>query len=97
MDTGPIMRERLAPTINDVLHASHEFAKAGQREGAFNPGIDPAHAIVSIIGVHFMPFVIFDVVERFMGTSPFHASFLDERRAAVREQVRLIVLARNHH
>jgi AcrR family transcriptional regulator len=94
MDTGPVMRDRLGRTINDVLHASHEFAKAGQREGAFNPGIDPAQAIVSIIGVLFMPFIIVDVVERFMGTSPFHASFVDERKAAVREQVRLMVLAR---
>jgi len=94
MDMGPVMRERLARTINDVLSASLEFAKAGQREGAFAVDVDAAHAIVSIIGIHFIPFVIGDVVERFMGTSPFHASFVEERRAVVREQVRALVLAR---
>jgi hypothetical protein len=38
--------------------------------------------------------VIGDVVERFMGTSPFHAAFLEERKAAVRDQVRLMVLTK---
>ena len=94
MDLGPVMRDRLARTINDVLSASLEFAKAGQRDGDFNPEMDAAQIIVSLIGVHFMPFVIGDVVERFMGTSPFHAAFLEERKAAVREQVRLLVLAK---
>ncbi len=94
MDAGPVMRDRLAKTINDVLSASLEFAKAGQREGAFNPEIDTPQAIVTLIGVHFMPFVISDVVERFIGTSPFHAAFLEDRKAAVREQVRLMVLAK---
>jgi AcrR family transcriptional regulator len=95
MDMGPVMRERLARTINDVLSAALEFARAGQREGVFNPDIDAAQAIVSIIGVHFMPFAIGDVIERFTGTSPFHAAFLEERKAAVREQMRLMVLAKN--
>ncbi|HEY8078901.1 MAG TPA: TetR/AcrR family transcriptional regulator [Labilithrix sp.] len=94
MDVGPVMRERLAHTIQDVLSASHEFAKAGQREGEFNPEMDASQIIVSLIGVHLMPFVIGEVVERFIGTSPFHASFVDPRKAAVREQVRALVLAR---
>lgn len=94
MDAGPVMRNGMQRTINDVLAASLEFAKAGQREGAFNPDLDPTHAIVSLVGVHFMPFVIGDVIERFTGTSPFHASFVSDRRAAVREQVRLMILAK---
>lgn len=94
MDWGPVMRDRLARTINDVLAAALEFAKAGQRDGVFNPEIDPAQAIVSLVGVHFMPFALAEVIERFTGTSPFHASFLADRKAAVREQVRLLVLAK---
>ena len=94
MDGGAVMRERLARTIQDVLAAALEFAKAGQREGSFDADIDAAHAIVSMIGIHFMPFVISDVVERFMGTSPFQASFVAERKAAVRQQVRALVLTR---
>jgi AcrR family transcriptional regulator len=94
MDWGPVMRERLARTINDVLAAALEFAKAGQREGVFNPDIDAAQAIVSIIGIHFMPFAIGEVIERFTGTSPFQPAFLAERKTSVREQMRLMILTR---
>lgn len=94
MDWGPVVRERLGRTALDVLSASLEFAKAGQREGVFNPDLDPTQAIVSLIGIHFMPFAIGDLVERFTGTAPFHASFVEDRKAAVREQIRLLILAR---
>jgi AcrR family transcriptional regulator len=94
MDWGPVMKEGLGRTINDVLAASLEFAKAGQREGEFNPELDPTHVIVSLIGVHFMPFAIGDIVERFTGTSPFQASFVEDRRAALKMQVRDLVLAK---
>jgi AcrR family transcriptional regulator len=92
MDAGPVMRNGMSRTINDVLAAALEFAKAGQREGVFNPDLDPTHAIVSLIGVHFMPFVIGDVIERFTGSSPFHASFIADRKIAVRDQVRSLIL-----
>jgi AcrR family transcriptional regulator len=94
MDAGPVMKASLGTTINDVLAAALEFAKKGQREGTFNADLDPTHLIVSVIGVHFMPFVIGDIVERFAGTSPFHASFVEDRKAAVRMQVRDLVLAK---
>jgi AcrR family transcriptional regulator len=94
MDWGPVMKEGLGRTINDVLAASLELAKAGQREGEFNPELDPTHVIVSLIGVHFMPFAIGDIVERFTGTSPFQASFVEDRRAALKMQVRDLVLAK---
>jgi AcrR family transcriptional regulator len=94
MDAGPVMRNGMQRTVNDVLAAALEFAKAGQREGVFNPDLDATHAIVSLVGVHFMPFMIADVIERFTGTSPFHAAFLAERKAAVRDQVRLMILAK---
>jgi TetR/AcrR family transcriptional regulator len=93
LDSGPVMQGRLARTINDVLAASLEFAKAGQREGAFNPELDPTQLIVTMIGVHFMPFAIGEIIERFTGTSPFHAAFVEERKVAVREQVRRLILA----
>lgn len=94
MDWGPVMKEGPAASINDVLAASLEFAKAGQREGAFNPEVDPTHVIVSLIGIHFMPFVIGETVERFTGTSPFHASFIEERKTAVRMQSRDLILVK---
>ncbi len=95
MDWGPVMREGLGRTINDVLAAAHEFAKAGQREGVFNPDVDTAQVIVSIIGIHFIPFTIGQVVEGFTGTSPFHPGFVAERKAAVRMQSRDLALAKN--
>ncbi len=95
MDAGPVMREGLGRTINDVLSAALEFAKQGKRAGTFDPDVDPVHVIVSIIGIHFMPFAIADIVDRFTGSSPFHASFVEERRIAVRMQVRNLVLAKS--
>jgi AcrR family transcriptional regulator len=94
MDWGPVMKSGLGRTINDVLAASLEFAKAGQREGVFNSELDPTHLIVTMIGIHFMPFVIGDIVEKFTGTSPFHAAFVEERKSAVRAQVRDLVLVK---
>jgi AcrR family transcriptional regulator len=93
MDWGPVVRQGLGSTIQDVLVGSLEFARAGQRDGTFNRELDAQQAIVSMIGVHFMPFAIGDLIERFTGTSPFHASFVEQRKAAVREQVRQLLLA----
>jgi hypothetical protein len=41
-----------------------------------------------------MPFAIGQVVEGFTGTSPFQASFISDRKTAVRNQVRDLALAR---
>jgi AcrR family transcriptional regulator len=94
LDWGPVMKERLARIINDILAASLEFTKAGQREGVFKADTDATQLIVSMIGVHFMPFAIGEIVERFTGTSPFHASFVADRKLAVRRQVQDLLLAR---
>jgi hypothetical protein len=88
MDWGPVMKEGLGRTINDVLAAAHEFAKGGKRAGEFSAEVDLPQLIVSMIGIHFMPFAIAEVVEGFTGTSPFKAAFVAERKAAVRQHVR---------
>jgi AcrR family transcriptional regulator len=92
MDWGPVMRRRLAETIQDVLVASVEFAKAGQRDGVFNPDLDPEHLVVSLVGIYFIPFVIDRTVQRFAGKTPFETPFIDDRRRAVREQIRTLVV-----
>jgi len=92
MDWGPIMRERLADQIQEVLEVASAFARAGQAEGIFRTNLDVPHLVVSLIGVHFMPFVVDRTVERFTGASPYTAEFLSARRAAVRMQIRELVL-----
>jgi AcrR family transcriptional regulator len=94
MDAGTVLKGSLGKGINDQLTAAVELAKLGQREGTFNPELDPTHAIVSLIGIHFVPFVIGDIVERLTGTSPFDASFVEARKGAVRMQVRDLMLAK---
>jgi TetR/AcrR family transcriptional regulator len=93
MDWGPIMRDKLGGTIQDVLAASVEFTRAGQRDGVFNADIDPEQLIVSLVGLYFIPFVIDRTVERFAGISPFDGPFVEERRRALRAQIRLLLLA----
>lgn len=94
MDWGPVMREGLGRTVNDVLSAGLEFARAGQRAGEFNLELDMPQVIVSIVGIHFMPFAIGEVVEGFTGTSPFNPSFVRDRKVAVRTQLRDLALAK---
>jgi AcrR family transcriptional regulator len=92
MDWGPMMREQLAIGVQGVLRAAVDFIKAGQREGVFNHDLDADHLIVSLIGLYFIPFVIDRTVERFAGQSPFESPFIDDRRRAVRDQIRTLVL-----
>ncbi len=92
LDEGPVMRDLLARPIDEVLAASLEFANAGKRAGTFANEVDPTHAILSLIGVHFMPFALGTIVERFTGKSVFQGPFVDERKTAVRQQARRLVL-----
>jgi hypothetical protein len=48
--------------------------------------------MVSLIGVHFVPFALERLVEKFTGKRPFDVQYVEERRAAVRRQVRDMVV-----
>lgn len=61
MDWGTVMKEGLGRTINDVLAAANEFGKGGQRAGEFGAEVDVPQAIVSLIGMHIMPFAIAEI------------------------------------
>ena len=92
MDGGPVMKSGLDQTINDVLEAGLAFANAGQAAGEFKKQLDTRQAIVSFIGIHFMPFAIDEVVEKFTGSSPFDEAFVAARKEAIRSQSRDLAL-----
>jgi len=91
MDWGPFARDHLADKIMFVLAASEAFVRAGQAEGAF-VDVDPRQLIVSLMGVHFMPFAVGGIVKRFVGADPATPAFIEPRRGAVIEHVRRMVL-----
>ena len=94
MDWGPVMRDRLGATIHDMLKASVDFTRQGQREGVFDPELDPEQVILTLVGIYFMPFIIDRTVERFLGRSPFDGPSVEDRRRDVRRQIRLLMLKR---
>ena len=91
---GALMREILAPKVDAVLGAGRELVRAGQREGVFDRELDPTHVVLTLVGAHFLPFAIEDIVERFAGTRPSHAAFIGARTVAVREQITRMLGAR---
>jgi AcrR family transcriptional regulator len=92
MDWGPVVRDHLADKIVRVLEAAEAFMRAGQEAGAFTP-MEPRQLVISLTSLHFMPFAIGGIVERFIGAPPSSMAFVEPRREAVREQVRLLVTA----
>lgn len=94
MDWGPLMRDQLAGRVQIVLASAVEFVKAGQEEGVFDRSLEPRQLIITLIGIHFMPFLIERSVEGFVAQSPFEPSFVEERQRSTREQIRRMMLKR---
>ena len=65
MDWGPVMRDHLGSSLQAVLRTAAQFAKVGQEAGVFVEG-DTGQLIMTIVGVHFMPFAIPHVTEGFL-------------------------------
>jgi TetR/AcrR family transcriptional regulator len=93
MDWGPVIRDKLRGTITDVLDTATSFLKAGQEAGLFVEA-EPRHTILSLIGAHFMPFLIPSLTEVYVGASVYEQAFLDARKAIAREHARAIVVKR---
>jgi AcrR family transcriptional regulator len=91
MDWGPVIRDTLFKSVMDVLAVTEGFFIAGQSAGVFVP-FDVKQMIVSMIGIHFMPFAIGGIVQNFAGSDPFDPSFVAARREAVRVEMRRLVL-----
>jgi AcrR family transcriptional regulator len=91
MDCGPVVKGKVLDNAMSVLEVSAEFVRAGQEAGEFVDG-DPKQIVMSSLGVQFLPFALAPLVERYAGVAPFDARFVADRRAAVRRQVRDIVV-----
>jgi AcrR family transcriptional regulator len=92
MDWGPAMRETLAARVIGVLEVAEAFLRAGADAGELAP-LDAKQFLISLVGVHFMPFGIGGVVERFIALDPFGPEFIAVRREAVRAQVHRMLVA----
>lgn len=77
--------------IDGVLRSAERFLREGQDNGVVVDG-DVRQLLVSIIGVHFMPFTMAGVVHRLLGSDPFSTPHIASRKQAVRDHVRGLVL-----
>ncbi len=93
MDWGPVMRTKLVERILLVLEAGAAWVQAGQQEGVFAPG-DPRHIVLTALGMHFLPFAVGQLVERYTGKTPFDPEFIAMRRTSLLEQARNLHLKR---
>lgn len=91
MDWGPVIRGKLLDTVLGVLEAGAAFIRTGQSEGVFVQG-DAKQLVLTALGAHVMPFAIVHLVERYVGKDPFDPSFLVARQAALRTQVRDMIV-----
>ncbi len=91
MDWGPVMRGELSGHTVAVMEMSAAFIRAGQEAGVFAKA-DPKQLMISLLGLHFVPFALEQLVEKFTGSKPFDLQFIEERRTAVKQQVRDLVV-----
>jgi AcrR family transcriptional regulator len=88
MDWGPVIREgKLLDRILLVLEAGAAWLRAGQEQGVFVEG-DPKQLVLSSMGLHFLPFALGQLVERYMGKDVFDEAFVAARLKALKTQVR---------
>jgi TetR/AcrR family transcriptional regulator len=92
MDWRPVVRDTLAVRILGVLEIAEAFLRAGAEAGELAP-LDPKQFLITLVGVHFMPFGIAGLVERFVGLDPFGPELIAVRRDAVRTQVHRMLVA----
>jgi AcrR family transcriptional regulator len=88
---GPSVRGRALEPMMTALEAGAAFVRAGQDAGEFVQG-DAKQMVLTSLGVHFLPFAIGEVVERYVGTAPFEAGFVAARRSEVVRAVRKMIV-----
>lgn len=93
LDWGPVIRGPLGDRIALILEAGQAWVRAGQEAGAFAEG-DAKQLVLTAVGVHFLPFALGQLVERYTGTEVFSARFVADRREALKLQMRNLHLKR---
>lgn len=94
MDWGPYARTQFEVLSKPLLDASRAFLESGQTDGAALKQ-DARQLVLTLTGLHLLPFAIGNLIQRGFEIEPFSAEFLASRRLAVREHVRNLVLAKN--
>lgn len=94
MDWGPLAKSRFAEMVRPLLQASETFLKSGMDSGDFVKR-DIHQLVLTLMGLHIMPFAVGDMVRSLTQLEAGSADFLEQRRAAVREHVRALVLRPN--
>jgi AcrR family transcriptional regulator len=87
MDWAPIARAKLLDRVLMVLEAGAAWVGAGQADGVFNEG-DPKHIVLTALGLHFVPFALARLTERYVGVDPFDPGFVEKRRVELVRQTR---------
>ncbi len=83
----------VARAILSVLRSAESFIDGGQKAGVFAPG-DAQQTIITLVGLHFMPFAIGSVMQQLTGSEPWSPTFIEARKVALRSHVRCMVLKR---
>ncbi len=91
LDDGPAMRGVLGDAVQGVLELATDFTREGQRAGYVDASLDARHVVMSMVGVHFLPFAIDSVTGRYVGASPFDPDHVESRVREVTRQARNLV------
>lgn len=88
---NPVERASFAPRVLMVLEAGAAWVRRGQEDGAFAEG-DARHLVLSILGMHILPFALDGLVARYIGADPFTPEFLLPRAVELQRQARRLHL-----
>jgi len=91
MEWGPTGGGALRDALVEALSVGVKFIAAGQQSGTLAPG-DPKQVMASVMGVQLLPFAMGALMEQFIGHAPWTAEFVAQRRAAVRAQLRAMLI-----
>lgn len=90
MDEGLVYKDRLGPQVKNVVDALSGVLTLAQESGAIKKNVDVQHVLLSVIGIHFMPFVVGGITKHVTGSEPFDAAFVVARRTAVKTHIRAL-------